>query len=556
MQSYTDKNSEERATSNTASLLVQDNSATTAQFIDNRLSTVVQRNLAQEVNNSPRQVAQRQQLQSQFDDAVQLQAVPDVMQRTGPEGEELLQGKFETTQRVEDEVLLQGKFETAQRVEDEELLQGKFETTQRVEDEELLQGKFSAESVQRKPEGAPNNTGLPDNLKAGIENLSGYSMDDVKVHYNSDKPSQLQAHAYAQGTNIHVASGQEQHLPHEAWHVVQQKQGRVKPTMQMKGKVNVNDDAGLEKEADVMGAKALGNAVQSKNINSFTTNSVQQMGKVTQLVTPLSNSVLNVVGEDHEETEAREVREKQYTTAHAGSTKYWTEAQFRVRAFSFFKDYLEDKRAFADPFELRFNQAQKFLEDNAAIIDRDGAANRNTLVGWDNLNDQRKFINNLWVYLANLYSSFFGADQTDGFEVPGARKTTMLGYRQQIKNIAVTWQAARVDLAAARGMGAPAAVFGWTGGGVAVTSEANARANFARSVRDLAALNVVAETTAQLSQNRSAAMHVTANNRANESGVWKIGDAHRGHLEGEPKPLRYNLVSRAAFNADYNIWNP
>merc|ERR1712127_196746 len=38
---------------------------------------------------------------------------------------------------------------------------------------------------------------------------------------------------------------------------VQQKQGRVKPTMQMKGKVNVNDDAGLEKEADVMGQKAM-----------------------------------------------------------------------------------------------------------------------------------------------------------------------------------------------------------------------------------------------------------------------------------------------------------
>ncbi|NEO89470.1 MAG: DUF4157 domain-containing protein [Moorea sp. SIO3G5] len=102
-----------------------------------------------------------------------------------------------------------------------------------------------------------NNTGLPDNLKSGIEHLSGYSMDDVKVHYNSDQPAKLQAHAYAQGTDIHLASGQEKHLPHEAWHVVQQKQGRVKPTMQMKGKVNVNDDAGLEKEADVMGAKAI-----------------------------------------------------------------------------------------------------------------------------------------------------------------------------------------------------------------------------------------------------------------------------------------------------------
>ncbi|GAA0893079.1 hypothetical protein GCM10009122_27580 [Fulvivirga kasyanovii] len=101
-----------------------------------------------------------------------------------------------------------------------------------------------------------NNTGLPDNLKAGIENLSGYAMDDVNVHYNSPKPAQLKAHAYAQGTDIHVAPGQEQHLPHEAWHVVQQKQGRVQPTLQMKGGVSVNDDTGLEKEADTMGAKA------------------------------------------------------------------------------------------------------------------------------------------------------------------------------------------------------------------------------------------------------------------------------------------------------------
>jgi len=103
----------------------------------------------------------------------------------------------------------------------------------------------------------PNNTGLPDGLKAGVESLSGYSLDDVRVHYNSAQPAQLQAHAYAQGTDIHVAPGQEQHLPHEAWHVVQQKQGRVKPTMQLKGTVAVNDDAGLEKEADVMGTKAL-----------------------------------------------------------------------------------------------------------------------------------------------------------------------------------------------------------------------------------------------------------------------------------------------------------
>lgn len=138
----------------------------------------------------------------------------------------------------------------AQLAEDEELLQGKFETAQRAEDEELLQGKFTA---QRKEADG----GLPSQLKAGIESMSGMSMDHVKVHYNSSQPAQLNAHAYAQGSDIHVAPGQEQHLPHEAWHVVQQAQGRVQPTTQMKEATPVNDDPGLESEADTMGAKAL-----------------------------------------------------------------------------------------------------------------------------------------------------------------------------------------------------------------------------------------------------------------------------------------------------------
>lgn len=102
----------------------------------------------------------------------------------------------------------------------------------------------------------PIHTALPDQLKSGIESLSGMRMDHVKVHYNSDKPAQLHAHAYAQGSEIHVAPGQERHLPHEAWHVVQQAQGRVMPTVQMQGGVSVNDDVGLETEADLLGAQA------------------------------------------------------------------------------------------------------------------------------------------------------------------------------------------------------------------------------------------------------------------------------------------------------------
>lgn len=106
-------------------------------------------------------------------------------------------------------------------------------------------------TVQRKE----NKTGLPDDLKTGVENLSGYAMDDVKVHYNSAKPAQLNALAYAQGTEIHVAPGQERHLPHEAWHIVQQKQGRVQPTASFAGSA-INDNPSFEKEADIMGMRS------------------------------------------------------------------------------------------------------------------------------------------------------------------------------------------------------------------------------------------------------------------------------------------------------------
>ncbi|WP_210519876.1 eCIS core domain-containing protein [Hymenobacter terricola] len=102
-----------------------------------------------------------------------------------------------------------------------------------------------------------NPTGLPDQLKAGVESLSGHSLDDVRVHYNSAGPAQLQAAAYAQGTDIHVAPGQEKHLPHEAWHVVQQQQGRVRATIQPKDATLLNDAPALEQEADRMGNEAV-----------------------------------------------------------------------------------------------------------------------------------------------------------------------------------------------------------------------------------------------------------------------------------------------------------
>ena len=164
----------------------------------------------------------------------QLQAIADAsaIQLAGLEEEEPLQGVG---------------------LEEEEPLQGAG-----LEEEEPLQGAFAggAGTIQRMDATGANQTGMPDSLKAGVEQLSGMDMSGVRVHRNSAEPAKVGAHAYAQGTDIHLGSGQEQHLPHEAWHVVQQAQGRVQPTVQTKG-VAINDDSGLEREADVMGAKAM-----------------------------------------------------------------------------------------------------------------------------------------------------------------------------------------------------------------------------------------------------------------------------------------------------------
>lgn len=120
-----------------------------------------------------------------------------------------------------------------------------------------IQRKFSGKAHSNQDTPPPvqkqeNRTGLPGHLKTSIETLSGITMDNVKVHYNSGKPAQLQAHAYTKGTYIHIAPGQEKHLPHEAWHVVQQQQGRVNFTA-CTNRIGINDNPGLENEATRMG---------------------------------------------------------------------------------------------------------------------------------------------------------------------------------------------------------------------------------------------------------------------------------------------------------------
>ena len=147
-----------------------------------------------------------------------------------------------------------------QRAEDEDdLLQGKFVVQRDEEEDDLLQGKFE-QPLQRKVE---NNTGIPDDVKQRMEDSFGTDFSSVRVHPDSAKAPEVGALAYTQGTDIHFAPGQfkpdtsagQQLLGHELTHVVQQAEGRVQPTTEIGG-IPINDNEGLEHEADVLGAKA------------------------------------------------------------------------------------------------------------------------------------------------------------------------------------------------------------------------------------------------------------------------------------------------------------
>lgn len=254
----------------------QSSHAPTSRFVDNRPEAIQMRKLRELAKNSPQNARLRE--------LHHLSAAHSVAQKKS----NVKQGFGFVDNRPE--AIAQRKLKNMMNNSPQNQ---QFVQFQKMEHEHVVKQE---QPIQKKEK----NTGLPDNLKSGIENLSGYSMDDVKVHYNSDKPAQLNAHAYAQGTDIHLGSGQEKYLPHEAWHVVQQKQGRVKPTMQMKGKVNINDDAGLEKEADVMGAKAQ-NASQSvlKDRILIQENPNQHLNDATPAQPVMQKVSSVIVGETH-----------------------------------------------------------------------------------------------------------------------------------------------------------------------------------------------------------------------------------------------------------------
>jgi Domain of unknown function (DUF4157) len=170
---------------------------------------------------------------------------------------------------------------------------------------QALQMKRDAETARNFPGGIPQrmNTlprkdeksaqGLSPGMQPKMEAALGEDLSSVKVHTESAEAKEMGAHAFTQGEDIHFAPGQydegsqkgQELIGHEMAHVKQQRQGRVQATVQKKG-VGINDDSGLEKEADELGKKAAQGKAMSSPVAAQAGGSVGNAAPVQMAVNP------------------------------------------------------------------------------------------------------------------------------------------------------------------------------------------------------------------------------------------------------------------------------
>lgn len=151
-----------------------------------------------------------------------------------------------------------------------------------------------------------NETGVPNDLLQKIEQASGMDLSQVRVYYNSSKPTAIGALAYTEGLIIYIAPGQEAELEHELWHVVQQLQGRAEMTTTLLGKP-VDDRTKMEAEAE-QGQVPTRSTSQKQQLNQPIVQRQAKPDKLSQLKLQLQapgNDFLTVLGEVEQLSKAK-----------------------------------------------------------------------------------------------------------------------------------------------------------------------------------------------------------------------------------------------------------
>ena len=144
-----------------------------------------------------------------------------------------------------------------------------------------------------------NASGMPPQVQGQMEQAFGTDFSGVRIHESSPSAESMGALAYTQGSDIHFQPGLYQPgseqgkelLGHELAHVVQQSEGRVATPSQAK-QAGVNDDSGLEREADEMAAQAIagGVATSARSGAAAPGNVIQRREAAAPAATPATDN--------------------------------------------------------------------------------------------------------------------------------------------------------------------------------------------------------------------------------------------------------------------------
>ena len=380
-----------------------------------------------------------------------------------------------------------------------------------------------------------------------------YGVDTSSLHptHNSSFPAKLNAEATIQGSEIHFAPGMDTdyNIKHEVAHAIDNKLNGVP-----KGDKLVNGQTVDTTREKVIDRMVRGLVIQRKDVPDGTNSIVSK--NVVQLV--LSKTVLNVVGEDHDESGARRVEEKQFCGIRTDSDNYWLENEFKARKITeresqedipsadppshrldhifywifIYANYLYGylKEANVDKIKRTcrlipdyhynglklINEDKKFLEASDETVGQWARA----LIKLNDDNDGLPFLEKIKLEVINAD----GSEKAES-EINKDKLRNWAGTNEYKNFLKLVEQLVQIDELIRRYQGA-------TG----------------KNISD------------KISMVRSSEMHKAATQQFETKGVWKVGDQHvqdirkmlRGSAFSRGKETNYNLMSKDGFNEEFN----
>ena len=258
-------------------------------------------------------------------------------------------------------------------------------------------------------------------------------------------------------------------------------------------------------------------------------------GRVQQLAA-VAKDRLNVIGEDHTESEPRVEEEQTYLADAAGGDGYWEETTFKVGEFTRGWGSFIDRRQKGDPTWLHMELQMSGLVHNLKVnLDksRNGAIlapethQAEHLWCWDSW---MIFIDGIGTY---IQERFFDVSE------------------EQINALRAASDEAGV--ATAKMLALNAAVdSGKNQTAMLSAAHASVDAFATKLYGAIRAMDVI-------DNERELSMHAAANAGAARKGAWKIGEAHVQSLINADKSPRfdgkqYNVTTRGEFNTEFDAW--